>query len=154
MSDAQQSVSYVRFSNRHRRSTPKPVLAIAGRQGESGYLSVWAVGELNHLPDVASLSSRIGGKQCRTSNQPGCERHSTQARTGDIELGRQDGCVHWWLTPRARLRQIFSCLSATGRGPMVTRLRFLASALLAVLVSALHAQIQKPEVLWQFEAGG
>jgi len=37
---------------------------------------------------------------------------------------------------------------------MVTRLRFLASALLAVLVSALHAQIQKPEVLWQFEAGG
>ena len=37
---------------------------------------------------------------------------------------------------------------------MVTRLRLFAPALLAVSVSALHAQIQKPEILWQFEAGG
>ena len=37
---------------------------------------------------------------------------------------------------------------------MVTRLVFFASALLAVLVSTPYAQPQKPEILWQFEAGG
>jgi len=37
---------------------------------------------------------------------------------------------------------------------MVTRPRFCASALLAVLVSTPHGQTQKPEILWQFEAGG
>jgi hypothetical protein len=37
---------------------------------------------------------------------------------------------------------------------MVTRSVFFTSALLAVLISAPHAQAQKPELLWQFEAGG
>jgi hypothetical protein len=39
-------------------------------------------------------------------------------------------------------------------GCMVTRQRFFALALLAVLVSTPHGQTQKPEILWQFEAGG
>jgi hypothetical protein len=37
---------------------------------------------------------------------------------------------------------------------MVTHARSAALALLAFLVSAPHAQTQKPEILWQFEAGG
>lgn len=37
---------------------------------------------------------------------------------------------------------------------MVTRPRFCALSLLAVLVSTPRGQTQKPEILWQFEAGG
>jgi hypothetical protein len=37
---------------------------------------------------------------------------------------------------------------------MTTRLRLMSLGLLALLVSAPHAQTQKVEILWQFEAGG
>jgi hypothetical protein len=37
---------------------------------------------------------------------------------------------------------------------MTMRLRLMSLGLLALLVPALNAQTQKPEILWQFEAGG
>ena len=37
---------------------------------------------------------------------------------------------------------------------MVRHQRFFAFALLAVLGATPHGQTQKPEILWQFEAGG
>jgi hypothetical protein len=37
---------------------------------------------------------------------------------------------------------------------MVTRPRLFALGLLTVLVSTSDAQTQKPEIMWQFEAGG
>lgn len=37
---------------------------------------------------------------------------------------------------------------------MTMRLRLMSLSLLALLVPAPNAQTQKPEILWQFEAGG
>ena len=37
---------------------------------------------------------------------------------------------------------------------MLTRPSFVSLALLVVLVPAPNAQTDKPEILWQFEAGG
>jgi hypothetical protein len=37
---------------------------------------------------------------------------------------------------------------------MITRSTVVSLALLAVLAAAPHTQTQKPEILWQFEAGG
>jgi hypothetical protein len=37
---------------------------------------------------------------------------------------------------------------------MTPRPMFASLALLAVLTAAPHSQTQKPEILWQFEAGG
>jgi hypothetical protein len=77
--------------------------------------------------------------------------------TNQVDLSRtpvvERHVARSWLTPEVCSRQMFlSCNSP--EGCMVTRPRFCALALLAVLVSTPHAQTQKPEILWQFEAGG